>query len=56
MIQARTIRLPVHTVKRLSGLLRAQRDYVRETGHEAGSREVAKSQSRQVVHDWINSG
>jgi len=42
MIQARTIRLPVHTVKRLSGLLRAQRDYFRETGHEAGSREVAE--------------
>ena len=43
MNQSRTIRLPVHIVKRLNGFLRAQRDYVRETGQEAGSREIAKS-------------
>jgi RNA polymerase nonessential primary-like sigma factor len=43
MNQARTIRLPVHIVKRLNGFLRAQRDYVRETGQEAGSREIAES-------------
>ena len=43
MNQARTIRLPVHIVKRLSCFLRAQRDYVRETGNETGSREIAKS-------------
>ena len=43
MNQSRTIRLPVHIVKQLNGFLRAQRDYVRETGQEAGSREIAKS-------------
>ena len=43
MNQARTIRLPVHIVKRLNGFLRAQRDYVRETGQEASSREIAES-------------
>lgn len=43
MNQARTIRLPVHIVKRLNCFLRAQRDYVRETGQEAGSREIAES-------------
>ena len=43
MNQSRTIRLPVHIVKRLNGFLRAQRDYARETGHEAGSREIAES-------------
>ena len=43
MNQARNIRLPVHIVKRLNGFLRAQRDYVRETGNETGSREIAKS-------------
>ncbi len=43
MSQARTIRPPAHIVKRLNGFLRAQRDYVRETGHETGSREIAKS-------------
>ena len=43
MNQSRTIRLPVHIVKQLNGFLRAQRDYVRETGQEAGSREIAMS-------------
>jgi RNA polymerase nonessential primary-like sigma factor len=43
MNQARTIRLPVHIVKRLSCFLRAQRAYVRETGNETGSRKIAKS-------------
>ena len=43
MNQAKNIRLPVHIVKRLNGFLRAQRDYVRETGNETGSREIAKS-------------
>ena len=43
MNQARNIRLPVHIVKRLNGFLRAQRDYVRETRNETGSREIAKS-------------
>ena len=43
MNQSRTIRLPVHIVKRLNGFLRAQRDYVTETGQEAGSREIAMS-------------
>jgi len=43
MNQARTIRLPVHIVKRLNGFLRVQRDYVRETGQEASSREIAES-------------
>ena len=43
MNQARTIRQPVHIVKRLNGFLRGQRDYVRETRNEAGSREIAKS-------------
>ncbi len=43
MNQARTIRLPVHVVKQLNGYLRAQRDFVRETGQEAGSREIAES-------------
>lgn len=43
MNQSRTIRLPVHIVKRLNSFLRAQRDYVRETGQEAGSREIAES-------------
>ena len=43
MNQSRTIRLPVHIVKQLNGFLRAQRDSVRETGQEAGSREIAKS-------------
>ena len=43
MNQARTIRLPVHIVKQLHTYLRAQRDYVRETGQEAGSREIAES-------------
>jgi RNA polymerase nonessential primary-like sigma factor len=43
MNQARTIRLPVHVVKQLNTCLRAQRDYVRKTGQEAGSREIAQS-------------
>lgn len=43
MNQARTIRLPVHVVKQLNSYLRAQRDFVRETGQEAGSREIAES-------------
>lgn len=43
MNQTRTIRLPVHIVKQLHSHLRAQRDYVRETGQEAGSREIAES-------------
>ncbi|GJM12109.1 MAG: RNA polymerase sigma factor RpoS [Pseudohongiella sp.] len=43
MNQTRTIRLPVHIVKRLNSCLRAQRDYVRETGKQAGSREIAES-------------
>ena len=43
MNQTRTIRLPVHIVKRLNGFLRVQRDHVRETGQEAGSHEIAES-------------
>lgn len=43
MNQSRTIRLPVHIVKRLNGFLKAKRDYVRETGQEAGSREIVMS-------------
>ena len=43
MNQSRTIRLQVHIVKQLNGFLRAQRDYVTETGQEAGSREIAMS-------------
>ena len=43
MNQTRTIRLPVHVVKRLNSYLRIQRDFVRETGQEAGPREIAAS-------------
>ena len=43
MNQTRTIRLPVHVVKRLNSYLRIQRDSVRETGQEAGPREIAES-------------
>lgn len=43
MNQTRTIRLPVHIVKRLKSQLRMQRDFVRETGREADSREIAES-------------
>lgn len=42
MNQTRTIRLPVHIVKQLHSYLRVQRDFVRETGQEAGSREIAE--------------
>ncbi len=43
MNQTRTIRLPVHVVKRLDSYLRIQRNSVRETGQEAGPREIAES-------------
>lgn len=43
MNQTRTIRLPVHIVKQLNSYQRIQRDFVRETGREAGSREIADS-------------
>ena len=43
MNQTRTIRLPVHVVKQLNSYQRIQRDFVRETGREAGSREIAES-------------
>lgn len=43
MNQTRTIRLPVHVVKQLHSYHRVQRDFVRETGYEAGSREIAES-------------
>lgn len=43
MNQTRTIRLPVHVVKQLNAYQRIQRDFVRETGREAGSREIAES-------------
>lgn len=43
MNQTRTIRLPVHVVKQLNSYQRIQRDFVRETGKEAGSREIAES-------------
>jgi RNA polymerase nonessential primary-like sigma factor len=43
MNQTRTIRLPVHIVKQLNSYVRIQRDFVRETGTEAGSREIAES-------------
>ncbi|MEX0965551.1 MAG: RNA polymerase sigma factor RpoS [Pseudohongiellaceae bacterium] len=42
MNQTRTIRLPVHVVKQLNSFHRIQRDFVRETGQEAGSREIAQ--------------
>lgn len=43
MNQTRTIRLPVHVVKQLNAYQRIQRDFVRETGREAGSREIAET-------------
>lgn len=43
MNQTRTIRLPVHIVKQLNSFHRIQRDFVRETGYEAGGREIAES-------------
>lgn len=43
MNQTRTIRLPVHIVKQLNSYHRMQRDFVRETGRDAGSREIAES-------------
>lgn len=43
MNQTRTIRLPVHVVKQLNSYNRIQRDFVRETGREAGSREIAET-------------
>ena len=43
MNQTRTIRLPVHIVKQLNSYQRIQRDFVRETGREAGSLEIAET-------------
>lgn len=43
MNQTRTIRLPIHIVKQLNSYQRIQRDFVREKGREAGSREIAES-------------
>ncbi len=41
MNQTRTIRLPVHIVKQLNSLLRAQRDIARTTGRDATCSEMA---------------
>jgi len=43
MNQTRTIRLPVHIVKKLNSYHRVQRDFVRETGRQASSSEIAES-------------
>jgi len=42
MNQTRTIRLPVHIVKKLNSYHRVRRDFVRETGRQASSSDIAE--------------